>query len=182
MSEEEKYIKCKNCHQNILESKIFLHEGFCLRNNKLCPECDKVFLIQEYEEHLKSHNQCEKCGAEFETKEDLKDHMKIPHIIRNINCHNKQQEMNNSENNNINEGINDSKVKCTECDLIFDSVESMSANYYEIHEKERIINNNKKLEELNKQEEKMYILRRAEEVRRKISLIKKALGDYYEMQ
>ncbi len=56
MSEEEKYIKCKNCHQNILESKIFLHKGFCLRNNKLCPECNKVFLFQEYDEHLKTHN------------------------------------------------------------------------------------------------------------------------------
>jgi tRNA (adenine22-N1)-methyltransferase len=38
------------------------------------------------------------------------------------------------------------------------------------------------ISELNKQEEKMSILRRAEEVRRKISLIKKALRDYYEMQ
>ena len=56
MTEEEKYIKCKNCKQDILESKMFLHEGFCLRNNKLCPECDKVFLVQEYEEHLKTHN------------------------------------------------------------------------------------------------------------------------------
>ena len=56
MSEEEKYIQCKNCHQNISESKIFLHEGFCLRNNKLCPECDKVFLVQEFEEHFKTHN------------------------------------------------------------------------------------------------------------------------------
>ena len=56
MSEDEKYIKCKNCRQDILESKMFLHEGFCLRNNKLCPECDKVFLIQEYDEHLTTHN------------------------------------------------------------------------------------------------------------------------------
>ena len=47
MSETEKYVKCKNCHQEISESKIFLHEGFCLRNNKLCPECDKIFLIKE---------------------------------------------------------------------------------------------------------------------------------------
>ena len=56
MSEEEKYIKCKNCHQNISESKMFLHEGFCLKNNKLCPECNKVFLIKEFEEHFKTHN------------------------------------------------------------------------------------------------------------------------------
>ena len=57
MSEEEKYIKCKNCNQDIPESKMFLHEGFCLRNNKLCPECNKVFLIQEFDEHLKTHNE-----------------------------------------------------------------------------------------------------------------------------
>lgn len=56
MSEEEKYIKCKNCKQEIAESKMFLHEGFCLRNNKYCAECDKIFLIQEFEEHLKTHN------------------------------------------------------------------------------------------------------------------------------
>jgi hypothetical protein len=36
---------------------MFLHEGFCLRNNKLCPECNKVFLIQEFDEHLKTHNE-----------------------------------------------------------------------------------------------------------------------------
>ena len=34
---------------------MFLHEGFCLKNNKYCPECDKIFLIQEFEEHLKTH-------------------------------------------------------------------------------------------------------------------------------
>ena len=60
MSEEEKYIKCTNCRQNIPESKMFLHEGFCLKNNKLCPECDKVFLTTEFEEHLKTHNEKKK--------------------------------------------------------------------------------------------------------------------------
>ena len=57
MSEEEKYALCQNCRQNIPESKMFLHEGFCLRNNKFCPECNKVFLVQEFEEHLKTHNE-----------------------------------------------------------------------------------------------------------------------------
>ena len=56
MSEEEKYVKCQNCHQNIQESKMFLHEGFCLRNNKFCAECGKIFLVKEFEEHLKTHN------------------------------------------------------------------------------------------------------------------------------
>ena len=57
MSEEEKYALCQNCRQNIPESKMFLHEGFCLRINKFCPECNKVFLVQEFEEHLKTHNE-----------------------------------------------------------------------------------------------------------------------------
>ena len=48
MSEEES-IKCINCKQYITKSKMFLHEGFCLKNNKYCPECDKVFLIQEFD-------------------------------------------------------------------------------------------------------------------------------------
>ena len=54
MSEEES-IKCINCKQYITKSKMILHEGFCLKSNKYCPECDKVFLIQEFEEHLKTH-------------------------------------------------------------------------------------------------------------------------------
>ena len=57
MSEEEKYALCQNCRQNIPESKMFLHEGFCLRNNKFCAECNKVFLAKEFEEHLKTHNE-----------------------------------------------------------------------------------------------------------------------------
>lgn len=57
MSEEEKYKKCNNCRQDIPESKMFLHEAFCLKNNKFCPECNKVFLSQEFEEHLKTHNE-----------------------------------------------------------------------------------------------------------------------------
>ena len=57
MSEEGKYKKCQNCHQDIPESKMFLHEGFCLRNNKFCAQCEKVFLVQEFEEHLKTHNE-----------------------------------------------------------------------------------------------------------------------------
>jgi hypothetical protein len=57
MSDEEKYKKCQNCRQDIPESKMFLHEGFCLRNNKFCPQCVKVFLVQEFDEHLKTHNE-----------------------------------------------------------------------------------------------------------------------------
>jgi hypothetical protein len=37
-------IECKNCHQWVLKSSLFLHENFCLRNNIVCPQgCGQVF-------------------------------------------------------------------------------------------------------------------------------------------
>ena len=49
----QNYIKCQNCHQEILSSKMFLHEGFCLRNNIYCSKCNKVILKTDYENHVK---------------------------------------------------------------------------------------------------------------------------------
>ena len=46
-------INCKNCRQDILKDKMFLHEGFCIRNNVYCEHCEKVFLKKDYEEHVK---------------------------------------------------------------------------------------------------------------------------------
>ena len=54
--EEEKKVKCENCKVEIAESKLAIHQSFCLRNNKYCPTCSKVFLSTEFEEHLKTHN------------------------------------------------------------------------------------------------------------------------------
>lgn len=51
---KSKIIMCKNCHQNILEEKMFLHEGFCTRNNIFCEICEKVFLKKDYDQHFKS--------------------------------------------------------------------------------------------------------------------------------
>ena len=50
---ESKYTTCDNCRQDILSEKMFLHEGFCHRNNIFCEHCDKVFLKTDYDEHLK---------------------------------------------------------------------------------------------------------------------------------
>lgn len=50
---DSKLIQCKNCKQDILASKMFLHEGFCNRNNVFCDHCKKVFLKKDYENHLK---------------------------------------------------------------------------------------------------------------------------------
>ena len=51
--ESENIIKCTNCRQDIEAKKMFLHEGFCLRNNVYCEHCEKVFLKSDYEKHKK---------------------------------------------------------------------------------------------------------------------------------
>ena len=63
----KKLIQCKNCRQDILAEKMFLHEGFCNRNNVFCDHCQKVFLKKDYEKHLKS----------VTTKKSMK-HLKTP--------------------------------------------------------------------------------------------------------
>lgn len=48
----KKMVICKNCRQSIESEKMFLHEGFCQRNNIFCDHCKKVFLKKDYEKHL----------------------------------------------------------------------------------------------------------------------------------
>ena len=55
-SEEKKDIKlvrCENCRQEIASDKMFLHEGFCKRNNTFCEHCERIFLKEDYEQHIK---------------------------------------------------------------------------------------------------------------------------------
>ena len=51
--EDYKLVRWDNCRQDILASKMFLHEGFCQRNNIYCDHCKKVFLKKDYENHFK---------------------------------------------------------------------------------------------------------------------------------
>ena len=53
LEEKPKVIRCTNCRQDISSEKMFLHEGFCHRNNKYCEHCDQVFLKEDYEKHVK---------------------------------------------------------------------------------------------------------------------------------
>ena len=55
-NQDSKLIRCDNCRQNILASKMFLHEGFCSRNNIFCDHCQKVFLKKDYQNHLDNIN------------------------------------------------------------------------------------------------------------------------------
>ena len=50
---DSELVKCKNCRQDISKDKMFLHEGFCTRNNTFCEHCEKVFLNKDYIEHVK---------------------------------------------------------------------------------------------------------------------------------
>ena len=50
MSSNESIIKCENCRQDILADKMFLHEGFCKRNNIFCQHCEKVYLKKDYKD------------------------------------------------------------------------------------------------------------------------------------
>lgn len=45
--------QCKNCHQWVPKRTMILHENFCLRNNVLCPHCERVFnkKSSEWENH-----------------------------------------------------------------------------------------------------------------------------------
>lgn len=67
--EDSKLIRCKNCRQNILASKMFLHEGFCHRNNIFCDHCGKVFLKKDYENHFKiNSNKKERKSQKIKSK------------------------------------------------------------------------------------------------------------------
>lgn len=48
-------VLCTNCHIDIDESKIILHQRFCFQNIKYCDKCKEGFPIEEFDEHLSSH-------------------------------------------------------------------------------------------------------------------------------
>ncbi|KAK2839267.1 hypothetical protein FQN49_006309 [Arthroderma sp. PD_2] len=48
--------QCTNCQQWVPKATMVLHENFCLRNNVLCPKCQKVF--QKRSSEWESHWHC----------------------------------------------------------------------------------------------------------------------------
>jgi hypothetical protein len=56
----EGMVQCKNCHAWIANRTVMLHEGFCYRNNTLCPwGCGQVFKKNSLE--LEEHWHCDQC-------------------------------------------------------------------------------------------------------------------------
>ena len=43
---------CKMCAKPIVDSKFRMHEVQCLKLNRRCPQCDKVVLKSDFEQHV----------------------------------------------------------------------------------------------------------------------------------
>ncbi|KAI7897989.1 ubiquitin fusion degradation protein UFD1-domain-containing protein [Cokeromyces recurvatus] len=83
---KEGKVECKNCHGWIAERTLMLHEGFCFRNNVLCPwGCGKVF--KKDSEDFREHWHCNQCdyigntsGIEYEK------HIDYYHTLKTCVC------------------------------------------------------------------------------------------------
>ena len=106
-----------NSNNNIINKKNHVYDSF------YCKVHNKVYINADYEAHCKYHIKCEKCGAEFKKHKILRSHIKYQHpeYIQNEK--------------------NDDKIKCPNCNLLFNSSELMSIHYNEIHGKKNSQNN-----------------------------------------
>ena len=140
---EENIINENNINKEKKENNI--------SNIFFCDVHNKIFISKDdYETHLKTHKKCSICGMEFKYKNELKAHRKKNHANTNANNNNNIRQENKNMNNNT-----DNKIKCTECDLFFDSIELMSSHFYKIHEKNK--KEEIKIKDQPKQDEKIEI-------------------------
>ena len=68
---------CTNCQSEIDDNTIFLHEGFCKKNIKYCFKCHEKIPIEEYDEHLESHNTKKTKNEKTEKKEEKEENVNI---------------------------------------------------------------------------------------------------------
>ncbi|EWS72616.1 ubiquitin interaction motif protein (macronuclear) [Tetrahymena thermophila SB210] len=87
--EEEVKKACENCKQLFPESKVQLHEAYCLRNIRKCPNCEQYVDKREMEEHQEEfHKQvtCEKCGKAVENQTLMQKHIETQCQLRPREC------------------------------------------------------------------------------------------------
>lgn len=48
-------VLCSNCHVEIDDSKIVLHERFCKQNIKYCEKCKEGIPKEDFDEHMEQH-------------------------------------------------------------------------------------------------------------------------------
>jgi len=135
-----------------------------------CQLHHKLYFKDAYEEHIKSHKKCQICGMEFKKQKNLSLHMNKAHLNNNqiiINNQNKKEDL---MKNNLNQDMHSDKIKCTECDKIFGSVESMSAHYYDIHEKKLNLNVQSKNNKEVNQKENIFKVSKENKIHEKLML------------
>ncbi|KAL4460408.1 hypothetical protein ABPG74_000159 [Tetrahymena malaccensis] len=70
--EEEAQVNCSNCNKPQLASKVQLHEAYCLRNIRKCPDCEEFIDKRELENHKQEKHtkqQCKFCSQSFLPKD-----------------------------------------------------------------------------------------------------------------
>ncbi|KRX03973.1 TRAF-like protein [Pseudocohnilembus persalinus] len=64
---EDGKVRCSNCGKQIVESKIEMHEGYCIKNCKKCPYCSEFMTDDMLEEHIEqSHVKCAYCNKRID--------------------------------------------------------------------------------------------------------------------
>ncbi|KAF7722911.1 hypothetical protein EC973_002591 [Apophysomyces ossiformis] len=77
-------VQCNNCHAWLPERTRVLHEGFCLRNNVVCPQgCGQVFKKDSKE--LAEHWHCDMCNKAGSIHEKPK-HYEYFHQTKTCSC------------------------------------------------------------------------------------------------
>ena len=152
-----------NSDNNIININNNKQTNYHDNNNFYCEYHKKFYPITEYEEHFKTHEQSQKSRAEPINKEQLKSHKKIDlKNFKGYNINNSRDEKSEITRKNFYHDLNDNNyndnmIKCSECGLDFNSVESMSVHYYEMHEKDNIENNINENENLFNNNEKKQV-------------------------
>ena len=136
MSSNESTIKCGNCRQDIIADKMFLHEGFCKRNNVFCEHCERVYLKKDYKDHIIEISDI----LSAKNRESIS--KKIKTNSENNNNDNKIINDNNNENNKKkeNDNIDDNKTS---------NIKNDNKNSNDTKNKNNIKDNNQEINDNN---------------------------------
>jgi hypothetical protein len=150
-------------------------------NNNLryfyCEIHEKVYFYTNKKLHYMKHLKCNKCGLEFISKRKLRDHNREQHqeFLHNNDYNNKINipEKNQLSKQNLSHNMNEDEIKCSECDLKFNTIELMSDHYYKIHENNKKEKEEKKvLEQIKSQEEEKKEEKKRQKEKETIPLLK----------
>ena len=141
--EDDNLIKETNFNNNINSFGNQQNKNSDINKYFYCEIHEKVYFNTDKKWHYAKHLKCPKCNLEFISKKKLRTHNRIEHIEKEQKKSD-NNEIKISENieplkNNFNENKNEDKIKCSDCDLLFNTVELMSIHYYEIHEKNKTV-------------------------------------------